>query len=49
MFFLIQAGTHTQPSPAVGTLVSAETISRLFDYSVGMALFDSLKHYSIIR
>jgi len=28
--------------------ISAETISWLFDYSVGMALFDSLKHYSII-
>ena len=25
---------------------SAETIIRLFDYSVGMTLFDSLTHYS---
>ena len=27
-------------------LNSAETIIRLFDYSVGMTLFDSLTHYS---
>ena len=29
--------------------IGAETITRLFDYSVGMALFDLDKHYLIIR
>jgi len=28
---------------------SAETINRLFDYSIVMTLFDSLMHYPIIR
>ena len=32
----------------VDVFISAETINRFFDYSVGMALFDPLKHYSNI-
>ena len=27
-------------------IISAETIIQLFDYSVGLTLFDSLTHYS---